>query len=83
MSDRTTLHDLGSFVERRIGEEMRAAESSGDQRAVSFTHDRLALLRRMRTDIDERPWARAEVANFLRRAARIYHEHPEYRLWWT
>jgi hypothetical protein len=79
---RRTLHELGSFVELRIGEEARAAQDAGDQRALSYARSRLALLTRMRADIDERPWARTEVANFLRRAARIYREHPDY-VWWA
>jgi len=80
---RTTLHELGTFVEQRISEDVRAAEYTGDDRAVDYARRRLALHAQFQRDIDERPWAHGEVGNYLHRAARLYRDHPEFREWWS
>ncbi len=82
MSDQRTLQELGRFVAQRINDDVRAAEELGDDQAVSYAHWRRDLHAAIQRDIDERPWARAEVENFLQRAARLYRDHPDYREWW-
>jgi len=82
LSDQRTLNDLGQFVAHRISDDVRAAEELGDDQAVSYAHWRRDLYAAIQRDIDERPWARAEVENFLQGAARLYRDHPDYREWW-
>ena len=36
-----------------------------------------------RRDVDERPWAKTEVGNYLRREAQLYRDHPDFRDWWS
>jgi hypothetical protein len=82
LSDQRTLHELGDFVAQRINDDVRAAEAVGYERAVSYAHWRRDLHAEIQRDIDERPWARDEVGNYLQRAARLYRDHPDYREWW-
>jgi hypothetical protein len=82
LSDQRTLNDLGQFVAHRVGDDVRAAEELGDDQAVAYAHWRRDLYAAIQRDIDERPWARAEVENFLQGAARLYRDHPDYREWW-
>jgi hypothetical protein len=77
-----TLRELGSFVEQRINEDIRVAEGVGYDRAISYAQWRRDLHAQLRRDIDERPWAKEEVGNFLRREAALYRDHPDYREWW-
>ncbi len=80
--DRATLHELGDFVARRIDDELRRADESGDRAALSRARASRDLLTTMRRDLDERPWAHREIGNYLLRAARIRSDHPEFRFWW-
>jgi hypothetical protein len=82
LSDQRTLHDLGQFVAQRISDDVRAAEELGDDQAVAYAHWRRDLHASIQRDIDERPWARAEVERFLHSSARLYRDHPDYREWW-
>jgi hypothetical protein len=77
-----TLRELGTFVVHRIDEDARAAEQTGDDRARSYAQWRRDLFTQLRRDVDERPWAHAEVGNFLRREAQLYRDHPDFREWW-
>ncbi len=84
MSDqRSTLHELGSFVQQRISEDVRTAEAVGDERALDYARRRLALHAEFQADIDGRPWARGEVGNYLHREALLYRDHPDFREWWN
>jgi hypothetical protein len=37
----------------------------------------------LRRDVEDRPWARREVGDFLLRSARLWRHHPHFRVWWT
>ena len=77
-----TLREVAEFVALRIDDELRRADEAGDKQVVSYVHGSRDLVAAMRRDIDARPWARSEVANYLFRTARLYREHPEFRSWW-
>ena len=83
MTEQTTLRELGTFVAHRVAEDVRAAEQSGDPQAVSYAQWRRDLHAQFQRDVEERPWAQSEVGNFLRREARLYRDHPEFREWWA
>lgn len=82
MVDATTLREVAEFVALRVDEELRRADEAGDKSALSYARGSAGLVATMRRDIDERPWARAEVGSYLLRTARLYREHPDFRVWW-
>lgn len=79
---RVALVELCSFVERRLAEEVMIADDVGDDAAHSFAQTSRKLAAEMRREIDERPWAREEIGNYLLRAARQYLAHLDFRPWW-
>jgi hypothetical protein len=76
------LREVGDFVARRLDEEIRSADEAGDKPALSFALGSRELLAEVARDVDARPWARREVANYLFRAARLYRGHPDFQHWW-
>jgi hypothetical protein len=82
LSDQRTLNDLGQFVAHRISDDVSAAETLGNDQAVAYAHWRRDFYAAILRDIDQRPWARAEVEKFLQSAARLYRDHADYREWW-
>jgi len=76
------LRELASFVQQRINEDVRTAEAVGYERGLDYARRRLAMHAEFQADIDERPWARGEVGNYLHREARLYRDHPDFREWW-
>lgn len=83
MTEQTTLRELASFVAHRTAEDVTVAERVGDPQAVSYAHWRRDLHAQFLRDVDERPWAKAEVGNYLRREAQLYRDHPDFREWWA
>lgn len=82
MTDRVILREVGDFLAHRIDDEIRAADEAGDKTAISYAIGSRELLSRAVRDIDARPWARREVANFLLRWARLHRTHPDFQYWW-
>lgn len=83
MVDRRTLQELADFVGRRADDDLRRAHRTGDVVGREWAAVRRELVVRMRRDLDERPYARAEVGNYLLRAARIRRDHPDFRDSWA
>lgn len=77
------LHEVSAFLARRIDEEIRRADEAGDKAALAFARGSRELLDDVTRDIDARPWARSEVANYLIRSARLHREHPDFPHWWA
>lgn len=76
---RDELLEMHAFVRARVAERVRSARDSEDNLAASFDSGTLGMLELLRVDIVERPWASAELANFLLRMAHRYRRHPDHR----
>lgn len=74
--------EICDFIMRRLEERVTRAEQTGDNHARSFAKTSREIVKQMRLDLVERPWAHYEVENFLLRTAKQYRAHPEYQSWW-
>ena len=77
------LWDLYEFLIRRLDEQIRIAEETGDEAARASAQGSRRILTGMGRDLVDRPWGRPEVSRFLLRAASRYRRHPEFRQAWV
>ncbi|MFC6288198.1 hypothetical protein ACFP3Q_14070 [Nocardioides sp. GCM10027113] len=82
MADQITLQELSEFVTARVADDVRRAEEAGDKAALSWYEGTRVVVDQVRRDVEERPFARDEVGRYLMRSARLYRDHPDFRLWW-
>jgi hypothetical protein len=81
--DQIALRELGDFVNARVAEDVTRAEQTGDKAALSYYEGSRVIFAALRRDVEDRPWARREVGDFLLRSARLWRHHPHFRVWWT